>query len=173
VDPAAQENQMLINLATRGCTDLMKLALRDPRVNPSDQENEALIAASARQYMDACALIIADPRYIPHARTGIALCNACKFNHVDFVRMLMKQQHFELNYFKAAVDVARKHGNGDALLALFSTAEQDTGRWTVYVETLQVLWASEENQLAKSLCQAEPVKVSNSQLVKLLIREAE
>ena len=70
-------------------TDIVKLLLKDPRVNAGDLDNYAIIQAVTYAHEDIVDLLLVDPNCNPGARSNKALRIACRLGYIDIARKLL------------------------------------------------------------------------------------
>ena len=93
-DPSAEENEALYVACESGHGEYVKLLLADPRVDPSlistDQTKHTPLAiACKRGHENIVRILLADGRCDPGADDNIALYQACTYNRVEIVCMLL------------------------------------------------------------------------------------
>lgn len=82
----------------RGHIDIVKLLLKDKRVNPND--NVVIRFASAKGYLDIVNLLLEDPRvdpslYIMNVSPSSGLIGACKKGHLNIVIRLLQDPRID------------------------------------------------------------------------------
>jgi hypothetical protein len=80
------------------CIDVMKVLLKDPRVNPSARNNTAIITASRWELLDMMELLMSDPRVNPAARANKALRGSMKANYqrsYEVAKMLQRDSRVD------------------------------------------------------------------------------
>jgi len=88
-DPSALN--CAIRLASEhGHVDVVRLLLKDPRVDPSALDNYAIRLAGANGHVDVVRLLLKDPRVDPSAKHNYAIYWASERGYVDVVQLLLK-----------------------------------------------------------------------------------
>ncbi|PRP80658.1 putative ankyrin [Planoprotostelium fungivorum] len=95
VDPSADDNKIIIEAASLGYTEMVRLLLADPRVDPSAQDNEAFKLAVIRGHIEIVRVLLSDPRVDPSAEDNDAIRSAAQYGHVEIMRLLLSDDRVD------------------------------------------------------------------------------
>eukprot|EP00586_Coscinodiscus_wailesii_P006563 CAMPEP_0172491782 /NCGR_PEP_ID=MMETSP1066-20121228/22646_1 /TAXON_ID=671091 /ORGANISM="Coscinodiscus wailesii, Strain CCMP2513" /LENGTH=180 /DNA_ID=CAMNT_0013260991 /DNA_START=238 /DNA_END=780 /DNA_ORIENTATION=+ len=90
VDPAANNNRLIIWASARGHLDFVSLLLKDLRVDPSSQSNEAICWACRNGHLDVVQLLLKDSRVDPSDNDNYAIRWSSSKGHLGIIKELLK-----------------------------------------------------------------------------------
>jgi len=116
VDPTYSNNRALTEAAERGCVDVVKVLLQDPRINA----NGGVFTAAVRSgHLEVVKVFLKDSRVNPGASTNAALCAAAECGHLEIVKLLLLDERVNpADHHNAALSKAAGAGHLDVMRAL-------------------------------------------------------
>lgn len=96
INPSMDDNILIILASQNGSVDMMKILLKDPRVDPSACENTAIIHASEKGNVEVVKLLLLDPRVNPSAGENDALVGAIFGKHMELFKLLLSDPRINL-----------------------------------------------------------------------------
>ncbi|KAJ3109756.1 hypothetical protein HK100_003236 [Physocladia obscura] len=88
-NPAANQNEPIINSASNGHTAILEILLQNPLTNPAEYDNYAISQAAAHGHLECVKLLAADPRVNVADADNEALFVACENGNTDVVDFLL------------------------------------------------------------------------------------
>jgi ankyrin repeat protein len=89
-NPAEQNNKAIISASSHGRLEIVKLLLKDPRVDPSAKKNKAIERASYHGNIEIVKLLLKDNRVDPSDQKNKAFINAVEFGHYKVASLLIR-----------------------------------------------------------------------------------
>ena len=84
-----------------GNVDLVKMFLKDERVDPSADDNYAIIKSAENGHLDVVEFLLKDERVDPSAKDNFAIRMSAGYRHLDVVELLLKDRRVWKKGFKA------------------------------------------------------------------------
>nr|QBK91507.1 MAG: F-box domain and ankyrin repeat protein [Pithovirus LCPAC302] len=82
-------NNLFVNSVTSGRSDIVRILLKDTRVDPAIEKNTAIQNASYFGNTESVELLLSDPRVNPTANNNLAIHFASQNGHKDVVKLLL------------------------------------------------------------------------------------
>ncbi len=88
-DPSQGYNYAIRIASLNGHLEIVKLLLKDERINPSDNRNDAINFASENGHTEIIKLLLQDPRVDPSEYSNYAIRLASENGHLEIVKLLL------------------------------------------------------------------------------------
>ena len=110
----------LFDAASVGHVEIIKMLLKDSRVDPAAFENKAIIAAAQEGHDRVLRMLLKDGRADPGLDNNKALWGACHFNHSRAVKHLLDDPRVDpsVGGTNKPIECAAEHDNVSVLRAL-------------------------------------------------------
>lgn len=100
--------------------EILKILLKDPRINPSCCLNYPLKFAVSHNYVKVAKLLLDDPRVDPTIDGNFAFILACERNNVSIVKLFLRDKRIDPWAYDFAAIRAACEGNSRDVVGLFS-----------------------------------------------------
>ena len=140
VDPSFGKNASICYAVFRGHINIIKLLLKDNRVNPSDNDDKALKTAIVFGHIDIVKLLISDKRVDPtvyfHASLKLAIIN----KRIDIVKLLISDKRINPeHYYNTALYLSAFHESADIFKLLLTDKRVKNINDVVIIHILKTL----------------------------------
>ncbi|KAJ2991885.1 hypothetical protein HDV02_003400 [Globomyces sp. JEL0801] len=93
--PGAQDNLAIRFASRKGQTEIVKLLLKDSRVDPSAQNNSAIREAATYGHIEIVKLLLHDSRVDPSAQNNSAIQGAATYGHIEIIKLLLQDSRVD------------------------------------------------------------------------------
>jgi ankyrin repeat protein len=104
-------------------TKIVRLLLKDSRIDPSKSDNYCINYASKNGHTKIVKILIKHPRVNPSDNHNYAIKQSCKYGHINIVKLLLKDDRVDPFIDNYAIKNALKKGHDEILKLLQNKAE--------------------------------------------------
>ena len=97
-DDPSYYDDIIIDACVFGYLNIVKLLLKDKRVDPSVQADIALQNACKNGHAEVVELLLTDSRVNPSTWNNLPIRSALKDNNIKIIKLLLKNDRFELSH---------------------------------------------------------------------------
>jgi len=118
--------QLKINLSRSGHAKIVKILLKNPKVDPSYWNNDAIISACKKGHTKVVKLLLKDHRVDPGALNNRSICYASQYGHTKIVKILLQDARVDPSgSFNSAICAAVQNCKLDIVKLLLKDSRVD------------------------------------------------
>eukprot|EP01134_Creolimax_fragrantissima_P001097 CFRG1097T1 len=123
---ASNNNSLALRVsALRGHTDVVRVLLKNGRVDPGEKQNQALYNASFHGHTEVVKLLLESDGVNPMAEGNRAFLFACRKGNTEIIRLFLKDRRMRLQPHIRALGFACRGGHVDAVDLLLKDGRCD------------------------------------------------